>query len=378
MTRNGKGMKLYAALILALAASGPGALTAQTVVIPAGYERIDAPGTVFWASTPFASRQQLLIDGSLLKRFVGKSLLSISLRRNTGDNRPLTGGKTLIKLSLSHSLTSTDSASTIFASNRGSDHKQYFLRQVTLPSTGPSPTKPAPWSAPYALNLQLSRAFVYKGGTLCIESVSKPIPVIINKKVSYPWWPADGVVLDPTGSVTQFGQSCISQLQPLPAGAEPASFELGASGLFYLRGTRSPAPPLAWLMVGSSDRRMGPFKLPLDLGAFGAPSCMLYNDPLLVLFSPLQQLSQSKQLLATVELPLVNDIRLANKNIFGQWMLLDRRATRLGLSFSNGTKATIGMAKRKLGIAWIESARASSASGSILPGRSPVLKLSFR
>jgi hypothetical protein len=345
---------------------------APDLVVPGVFAAAEAPGTGFWAFTPFSSRQQVLIDPSELAPARLRQIWGISVRRNMGDPAACIGGRLHLEVWISHSPLTAASASATLALNRGADHRRVFAGLVTLPAVGAAPTSPAPWAAPWAVALPFGLPFPYAGGTLCIESVTT-VPVDQDPPLQLPWWPIDARVLPAAGRVALNGQSCITGMPGQPAGVDPAGLTPGGSATLWLRGPRRAFPALC--IVGLDDRWLGSLPLPLDLGPLGAPGCVLWNDWWFVtatLVSPLPSASFSHGCVA-LRLPL--EPTLVGQVFYAQWAAVDPPRNALGLSFSNGVAATIGALPTGGDVGWLESTDLASDQGRRLTGRAPVLCL---
>ena len=360
-----------------LGLSVPGLAAAQNPpitdhVVPTGYQAAEAPGTSFWAFTPFASRQQVLIDGALLSPLRLRPLWAVSARRNMGDPSPQTGGRLQIEVWLSHSPQSASAPADTFAANRGPDHRRVFSGVVTLPAVGAAPTTPAPWSAPWAVTLPFATPFTYTGGTLCLETITVPAPPTQDPPEELPWWPVDAQVQAVGGQVQTRGQSCIPGMLGQPAAADAAGVTPGGTVSVWLRGQRRGFGALC--MVGLDDQRFGSLPLPFDLAPIGAPGCTLWNDWVFVLPTTVGALPQATFGFGSVSLRAPLDPGLLGQALFAQWVVPDPGRTPLGVSFSNGVVATFGPGAPLTGFGWLESTVPASSGGRRLLGRAPVLR----
>jgi hypothetical protein len=97
------------------------------------------------------------------------------------------------------------------------------------------------------------------------------------------------------------------------------------------------ASSAAVFSIGSSDQTWGPIPLPFDLTNLGAPGCTLLTGqeiPLVVA----TDVSGS----GTLPLPIPNSVALVTTNFYVQAMVIDLKANKLGLVFTNGLKAFVG------------------------------------
>lgn len=373
MNRNRPTPHGASALVPLLAAlAGPPALVAQggAVVVPAAYADREAPGAELYFLAPFAARRQLLIGADSLQPAVGMPLAGLTVRRNMGARDPQEGGRVSVELSLSHAMLPPAGAIGTFAANRGPDHRRAFAGVLDLPSVEGSETAPAPWVEPFAVRLTFAAPFVYAGGTLCVESVTLPVP-----GAAEPWWPIDAALEDLGGSVSVVGQSCLTALPGTPAGAVDASLALGGTATFYIRGVIRPGP--VFCLVGVDDRNFHGLPLPLDLGSLGAPGCRLYNDVVLVKPALAQVFPGALQGHAAADLPIPLDARFGGATLYTQWVCPGATMARgpFPYGFSNGVRAQLSARLPTWNVAWVESSDPALDLGRVLRGRTPVLRL---
>jgi len=343
--------------------------TAQTtsLTVPNTFETVEANSAVFWAVSPFDSHRQLVLDSRHFPGKAGQEIVAISMRRNTGLNESLRGGRLWISMRVSNSNASTARPADAFAANRGADDRLVFDRYLALPPTPASTTKPAPWRAPHIVTFPFTEPFRYLGRSIVIDTVTLlKKPEEPQRPDTTPFWTADGSITDPTGSVTAYGTSCIASMPGTPAGAEPASLSLGSSAEYFLYGGHRTG--LAILAVGTKQ-------LDLDLTATGAPGCRAYTDWLILLASPITEMPGQRHASANTRFPLPTTPTLAGMDLFAQWFVT--ATNRLGLTASNGIRATLGRPQDD-GVAWIETSDTEAAKGRVILGRAPVLLFTFQ
>ena len=341
--------------------------TAQSVqvVVPQQFDQTEAGGVAFWALSPFEARRQLVLGPSHLGSLVGKSIKSLTVRRNMGDASPLDGGLLSLKIWMSHSPRSPSGLSPTFDKNRGNDELLVFDGTISVPATPAAPSTPAPWTAPYAFTVQLLKPFVYVGGDLCIETLTN---TVLGQ--SPPWWTADAVVERAGGAVSKYGVSCIPGMGDDPAGGDAHSMVVGSTAMFHLRGNRNTGSAVC--MVGTSRTSYGGVTLPLDLGVVGAVGCELSTNPIVLnrstaIASPVG----TSPGLARWALLIPSLPSLAGAKIYTQWYVLDYGVNPLNLTFSNGVEATLGAARNNWDAGWIESPDGSSPVGFHISGPGP-------
>ena len=331
-------------------------------VIPPAHQDSEAPGLAFWALSPFEARRQLLIVEQLVADLRGTALSGIVVRRNAGDSDTYQGGTVDLEVWMSDRAVNPWTMSSSFAANRGANHQRVFQGTISIPDAPPSPTKPAPWAAPYTVSIPFDRPFYYTSNVLCIETVTR-------ETGDAPWWPIDAAVERvTTGSYNAFGPSCITGAAGSPAGADDGSLTIGATASFYLRATSTTMTMPAVALFGIAPEPNGG----LSLAPFGAPGCFLEIESLFGLATFVAPLPVQGQGIARVNLVIPGWQSLEGVELYNQWLMFEPRANPLGVTMSNAVKAKIGASKRT-NVGWLESTDANATSGSLLPGRAPVL-----
>lgn len=362
--------RTYTSLLVALGSlASVGTAQSVPVVVPQQFDTSEAGGVAFWALSPFVTRRQLVLGPSHLGALVGKTIDSISMRRNMGDPGPLTGGLLDLEVWLSHSQRAPTAMSTYFTRNAGADAVKVFQGTVTIPASPAAPTTPAPWTSPYAFTIHFTESFTYLGGNLCIETLTRPVA-----GQTAPWWTIDAVVEPGGGTVAKYGGSCIPGMGRHPAGADARSAVVGSTAVFYLRGVRNRGEALC--MFGTSRQRYGSLQLPVDLSPYGALGCQLSINPIAFNNStPIESPIAGSPGLARWGLLIPPLPALAGAKIYTQWNVMEPGINPLNLTFSNGVELTIGAARPHWDAGWIESPEASSPVGFQVTGRVPVLKI---
>ncbi|MHC5062504.1 MAG: hypothetical protein ACYTG5_00860 [Planctomycetota bacterium] len=345
-----------------------------SLTFPADYDRVDAPGVAFWFLTPFDSHHQILLDESQLSRARTSNLRSISVRRNAGDPDDSEAGVLWVEITLSHSSRSAANASENFADNRGGDDAIVFAGPVHLSSAEALDGEVPGWSGSDVLTIPFKLPFQYQGGTLCIETRTRPHA---DQSGAYdlPWWPIDALVQQANGSVEVRGESCITDLPGAPADAAAGSMVVGSTANFYLRGTR----PLgaSFCFIGDNDQTMFGVPLPITIQMLGPP-CTIYMEPQSVIavipknfFGP----RGVDRVVANARMPIPGDASMIGKEMFSQWLVREP-----GLiprySLSNAVRVVLAGDSGPEGVAWIESMDPAAETGQIVSGRAPVLRFS--
>ena len=136
------------------------------------------------------------------------------------------------------------------------------------------------------------------------------------------------------GAYTSFGTSCLGSAgtPALAAGNLPLigkTLNLGVSSAIASSGGA--------MFTGISKSQWGSFNLPLDLSPLGAPGCSLYVST--ELFTPFNTDASGK---ASLGFGIPNVPALIGSSFFQQAMILDAKANKLGLAFTNAGQGTIG------------------------------------
>jgi hypothetical protein len=150
----------------------------------------------------------------------------------------------------------------------------------------------------------------------------------------YPGGPKMALDVVAAKTIETYGTACKDsqgklptiQMNKSPAPGLPMSFSGGSSGA--IQGS--------FLLFGVDKTRFGTIPLPLKLDTLGGPGCWLEVSILLVLPGDKPSGTFSTQVWT-----LPKDPTLVGIDLYGQWLLLDPKANRLGLVFSQGLRARI-------------------------------------
>ena len=224
---------------------------------------------------------------------------------------------------------------TSFLRNHGTDRKLVLTaKTVQWPAVGKPPTPPGP----FVVRVKLDAPFVWTGGNLCLDLRSDPVSG--TKDSSY-WytdaetstWAANGGSRRTLGRGCPFGYQVWSKLPPLD-GETPQVFYA------YTR-VSSPAAQPALLAIGASDTTWAGLNLPLNLAALGAPGCSLQVGPLVWIAGATIGGDPRGTVLHDLG-PLPRTSPLAGGILFVQSAVLEAKANKLGMRFSNHLRATFG------------------------------------
>ena len=136
------------------------------------------------------------------------------------------------------------------------------------------------------------------------------------------------------GSVQSFGAGCKGSNGILKQGWSGTP-ELGGTQNFLLRNAKPSG--FAILQLGLSSAQWGPIPLPFDLKVVGAPGCTLLNEPLI---SFVRSTDAGGAASVAFKHPSTRDF--INLSLYTQFLCIDAAANKLGLSYSNGLRTSIG------------------------------------
>jgi hypothetical protein len=192
------------AIVAAIAASttAPPAPAQQHLVVPASFATNDAPSFNGIAGASSERRQQTLVGPSHLTSLVGRSLSALELRR-TAAAETYAGGSATLSVTLSIAPHATLACSARFADNVGPNAVQVFDGTVVLPTSPPTAGATVTWTPDNVVRVPFETAFVYPGGTLCVDIVGQPVA---GQETN--WWMADAVFEDIAGTVIDHGGGC--------------------------------------------------------------------------------------------------------------------------------------------------------------------------
>ena len=134
-----------------------------------------------------------------------------------------------------------------------------------------------------------------------------------------------------TNDASAYGQGCPGSNNMTPMHGYGGSAKLGSKLSFDLANAIPSRPVI--LIMGWNNRS----PLPIDLSAAGAPGCFLYQS--LDLSGALATNSSGA---ASAPLPIPSSTSLTGMKIYTQFAILDLKANKLGLAFSNYGRALLG------------------------------------
>lgn len=165
---------LLATLVFVVAAP---VARAQNISLPAAPQLDRA--VVSLPGGRIAGRTQVLVDGSLLGAAVGRSVRAIELHRAVALGAALRGGSAQLRLDLGIAPHPSHRAFPHFGGNLTANDPSrvnVFDGELDLPaSAGVVGAAPGFWDPADTVTLQLDTPYVYRGGTLCLDFVGRPV-----------------------------------------------------------------------------------------------------------------------------------------------------------------------------------------------------------
>ncbi|MEZ5988840.1 MAG: hypothetical protein R3F30_06900 [Planctomycetota bacterium] len=349
-------------------------LPAQTSsVLPPSFAQTEGLGGT---SYPFGVgkevREQLLYE-TLDPKAAVRGVTEIAMRPDWRGSTYTQGAKAWchVWVYASHSARGFATMSTTFTANQGPDMAAVIEdRKVALPAQTASATGPLPFN----IRLKLDRPFLYRPaiGNLLLE-------VIVGSQ------PAGDYRLDSTlhceSRSLDFGARDAACAWPdrTQSPAVPrypkldTNLSLKAGG--YVDWLLSEAPPSvpALVIMGQDPRyaNWGGLKVPVALGAFGAPGCYLNTDLFFATTIPVDAKGSG-----VGRLPIPLGYALIQEWLHAQAVVFDWAANKMGLVFTLGRKAEVCgpvFATRLVSVGDLEA-----KTGSLLAGEAPVLELVSR
>ncbi len=260
-------------ILVSLVLAGGVSAQLQELQATAGHHTSDAPGFL-WVSgfKEDGSTQQLIIDASLLTPMVGKTISSISFRRDVADPVPLVGSSVSFEVCVSTCRTSVRSPSETLALNHGVNRLVVFSGQLQLPSS-PAYTGGSLWAPSNRVRVPFSSGFSYSGGDLCLE-FSSALP----NSYSQNSWAVDAVFSHEEGTVVAVGDS-VAPVRAVvgsggvkeTSGALTRDLVAGGTGVFFAYGTPGAN---AFFLIGTKF-----LPQPLNLALVNSPQSNVLIEP---------------------------------------------------------------------------------------------------
>ncbi|MEZ5989120.1 MAG: hypothetical protein R3F30_08355 [Planctomycetota bacterium] len=353
-------MRTFLPIAAALVAVAPlAAQSSTTRVVPA-----EVATTNGSSSSPYFSgygagiAQQVIASWGFCK--TNALINQVDLRPTLSTTAVPSRSFTNVKFYVGYALTTPDTMSTTFASNRGTVTK-YLDAAYTLPAQLAN-------SQPFNIPFKLSSPFVYLAnkGDLLLEW---EVPGTATK--SNYFFDAH-VATTSVGGVDVFGTaggfsvpSSYSVDCPSPSTLVP-----GGSIVFQADAVPSNNGSLAFL--GFSRTNYGPLTLPFDLTPLGAAGNWLNVSIDLTLPLPLSAAKNGYT--GSVKLPIPADNTLPGLHVFMQGVFADAKANKFGLVFSQGVD--MGLVSGKQVQQLVGTYDAKNTTGSLYSGQGTVVQLS--
>ncbi len=304
-----------------LALSGGIAAQVQEHQATAGYQTTDAPGFL-WVSgfNDDSTVQQLIIDASLLTPMVGKTISSLSFRRDVADRAPQRGGRAAFEVHISSSRSTVREPSESLVLNQGANRSRVFAGQLSLPN---SPTYAGGniWSSSNTVKVPFSFGYPYGGGDLCLEFTSSANNSFVSGS-----WAVDAVFSQLAGSCVSVSHS-VSKMIPVidprgfrvTSGALERDLVAGGTAVFFARGTPN-ANAIFFIGVRFLPQ-------PLNLASLNSPQSNLLVEPIASMMTAFPPLSTPELVPfgedAVVTLKLPADRSILGAVLTAQWVEYD-------------------------------------------------------
>jgi len=318
-------------VFFAVASSLVSSAAAQsTLVLPRVAVVLDGNWQCNW---PFVSRadtarMQQIIDGKQVATTSAR-ITELAYRRDATNRKSYSAAVVSILVQMGHGANSAATMSTTFASNRAGAMTTVFSGTYHLPAQPPV----SGGVAPFQLSFKLVKPFFYQraSGSLLIEvSMTN---AILEYDVDAHRGGADGFSQSFGSSGSMRGNT-----SHLFRAAHPEQIKPGGTLTLEIDNLRFAAPAL--LLLGTSNDRIGPLPLPLDLAALGAPSNFLYVSP--DSSAPVAISANRGVWGATLITSIPNIATLAGRTLFSQPLYLDAQSNALGIVTGNAISFTFG------------------------------------
>ncbi|MFO1053725.1 MAG: hypothetical protein U1F36_16035 [Planctomycetota bacterium] len=297
--------------------------------------------------------KQILIAPAHLAALQGRTITSISFRRDGDWPEALPQSDATMIVRIGSAATSADDPAADFAGNLPQPVEVFRGALSIAPM--PAVTGFVGWTAPHVIRIPFTQGYAYTGGTLAIE-----IEATLQGAPAF--HPLDGVNLAVAGTVIDVGAACGPRALDLVNTATIAGGVMAPASTttFHLGGT---VGDVAWLGIA-----IAPLPQPIDLGFLGAPGCTWYIDALTLIGAPVVPSGiEAFGGIATVRLRIPSDIGLLGTPIWTQWLELGPT----GIVTSQAQHLIVGGALPSLGMAQLE--RMSDGTVIVAPSCGPVI-----
>ncbi len=306
-------------------------LAQTSIVVPHGLRAGEGNSYVYAPGGRAASRTQFIYAKEAINR-VGFRIRALRIRRDGAYHRNF--GLVSYEMQVGISNNENDPAwgySAIYKENRGKDFVFAMRRRkVVFPPAGKPKTPPAPFTVVFPFD----RPFDYKGKALLLEFVA------LGEKYTSRFWYPDAQKYDwkgypQGGSKRYFGNACPRNYYTY--GFKPY---LGMPYINYGY-SRVSHEALGIDILGTNTKNYQSWKLPFDIGRFGAPGCTLYVAPIMFKFAFTRMESHTGYVKFNWGY-IPNDISLLGAKFYEQQFVLDYSFNAFGLRASAAAECMVG------------------------------------
>jgi hypothetical protein len=354
--------------LVVLAAGAASAVGQRWVVVPSAAERQDGMSLEHAPGIDRKVRQQVVIAESLVASLRGSTIEAMTFRRD-GFLPALAAASARWTVSLSAS-PALDPAHTSsrFTANHKTAAQVVFSGTVTFPASPRLPHRhAATWDAGDTVSIALTAPFLYAGGGLCVQIDSEPIGTPAS------WWPLDVEADGIGGTRTFFGLGCgdVAGRVTRTGSVDARALRAGSTVRFVnIAAAGSPAVMLLSLNI---------LPAPVDLAPFGAPGCVLWVLPdVLMMGVARMRAGPLRPGAANMTLELPTSGAVLGACLHTQWVNFEGAR----MTTTNAIKAQIASQPASLGAAMVRAAAVGSDPlpevGEVEPGRMPVVRFTLR
>lgn len=354
----------------------PAAGGAQTVgrTVPSQASLRDGSNVEPFVLSGAAGRTQVLIRAAALTSFAKRPIRRVIFRRDAQTNasfaKGFRGGWIDLQVIASWTQRDVRAPSASFAANHAATKVVVYQGAYHVPDSKalPAGTRVASLGPNVSANIVLQKPIAYVANrNLCLEFVHRPHAT----KPAPGVWLADLDVQE-DAAVTYFGRSCFDGKR---AGRRFHQLDAGAQiGGTLVAITRAPVTPLALLAIGASNQRWGALRLPFDLGTMGAANCRILVSLDLRLVTSAHKVVNYPGGRARQEVPIPFLAGLVGSRLYTQWFFYDAGANSLSLTVSNGASVRLAAAPDR-DAAMVQATGVAALTGTVFPGRAPVIRL---
>jgi hypothetical protein len=359
----------------ATSAAGVRGPAQATLVVPASAAATEANSAGILPGLAGRFRQQILISDAPLLAARGKAITGLRFRRDDLFGKQFDQSSAQLRVVMSRARRPVAQPSPAFADNAGLSPVVVFDGVVTLPANWAAPV-PAPWTAPFTVEVPFSTAFPYSSGDICLDIEGTPI----NPPPSFFWW-VDYEHEADVGSVTHLGTACGAAVQEHVTTAAASARALVPGNTMSVLTVGRPSS-VGILMVGVRLTQ------PVSLAFLGAPGCSLYVQPLvhLPILYPATTISHGTFAATLLDIHIPAQSSLLGGRFAAQGLNLEpphAQSNSAGLTTTNGLEIRLaGLPPAgTLSIVRSEAVAASEpfpTTGRVSVSRGPVMQLDYQ